>query len=50
MAALAQEGLMTNDSVSVALMRQMGLTSIATHDSDLMHISNMIAYQPDDIP
>jgi predicted nucleic acid-binding protein len=46
----AQEGLMTNDSVTVVLMHRMGLTSIATHDSDFERIPGIMTYQPEDIP
>src|SRR5215813_3022414 len=34
-----QEGLMTNDSVTVALMRKLGLTAIATADADFDNLS-----------
>jgi predicted nucleic acid-binding protein len=45
-----QEGLMTNDSVTVALMRKMGLTDVATFDADLDSVSQLRVYQPGDIP
>jgi predicted nucleic acid-binding protein len=45
-----QEGLMTNDSVTVALMRKTGLTDIATFDADLDSVSQLRVYQPGDIP
>jgi predicted nucleic acid-binding protein len=45
-----EAGLMTNDSVTVALMRQMGLTAIATYDADLDSIAGLRVYQPGDIP
>lgn len=45
-----QEGLMTNDSVTVALMRKMGLTDVATADADFNNISHIRVYQPGDIP
>jgi predicted nucleic acid-binding protein len=45
-----QHGLMTNDSVTVALMRKRNLTNIATHDSDLKHIPGLTVYRPQDIP
>jgi predicted nucleic acid-binding protein len=41
---------MTNDSVTAALMRQMGLTDIATADADLDNVSHLSVYQPGDIP
>jgi predicted nucleic acid-binding protein len=49
-AVRAQEGLMTNTSVTVALMRKMGLTDVATFDADLDHVSHLRVYQPGDIP
>jgi predicted nucleic acid-binding protein len=45
-----QEGLMTNDSVTVALMRKLGLTAIATADTDFDNLSALRVYQPGDIP
>jgi predicted nucleic acid-binding protein len=44
-----QAGLMSNDSVTVALMRQMGLTAIATVDADFNNVSGLHVYQPEDI-
>jgi predicted nucleic acid-binding protein len=49
-AVRTQHGLMTNDSITVALMRKLGLTAIATHDSDLLHVPGLTSYQPQDIP
>ena len=45
-----QEGLMTNDSVTVALMRKTGLIDIATADADFDRVSHIRVYQPGDIP
>jgi predicted nucleic acid-binding protein len=45
-----QEGLMTNDSVTVALMRKMELLNIATADADFDNVSHIRLYQPGDIP
>jgi len=45
-----EAGLMTNDSVTVALMRQIGLTAIATYDADLHNLAGLRVYQPGDIP
>ena len=45
-----QDGLMTNDSVTVALMRKLGLTAIATADADFDNLSALRVYQPGDIP
>jgi len=44
-----QAGLMSNDSVTVALMRQLGLTVIATADADFNNVSGLRVYQPEDI-
>ena len=44
-----QEGLMTNDSVTVALMRKRGLTAIATAGADFDNVSHISVYQPEDI-
>jgi len=48
-AVRTQHGLLTNDSVSVAVIRKLRLTHIATHDSDLLNIPGLTAYQPQDI-
>jgi predicted nucleic acid-binding protein len=45
-----QEGLMTNDSVTVALIRKLGLRAIATADADFDNLSVLRVYQPGDIP
>jgi predicted nucleic acid-binding protein len=44
-----QEGLMTNDSVTVALMQQLDLNAIATADADFNDMSGLHVYQPEDI-
>jgi predicted nucleic acid-binding protein len=44
-----QEGLMTNDSVTVALMRQLDLSAIATADDDFNNVASFRVYQPEDI-
>jgi predicted nucleic acid-binding protein len=49
-AICVQEGLMTNDSVTVALMRKMELTDVATADADFNSVSYIRVYQPGDIP
>ena len=49
-AVRVKDGLMTNDSVTVAMMQELGLTQIATHDSDLQRVSNLEVYQPGDVP
>jgi predicted nucleic acid-binding protein len=45
-----QEGLMTNDSVTVAFMRKMGVTDVATADADFNNALHIRVYQPRDIP
>jgi predicted nucleic acid-binding protein len=49
-AVLVQEGLLTNDSITVALMGRLGLTAVATYDADLERVGNLGVYQPGDIP
>jgi predicted nucleic acid-binding protein len=44
-----QEGLMTNDSVTVALMRTLGVTDVATADADFNNVSDIRVYQPGDM-
>ena len=41
-----QEGLMTNDSVTVALVRKIGLRDIATADAAFDNVSHSRVYQP----
>ncbi len=45
----SQYGLLTNDSVLVAMMHKMTVTRIVTHDSDLQDIPDLTFYQPQDI-
>ena len=45
-----QEGLLTNDSVTVAFMHKMGLSDIATADADFDNVSHLRVYQLGDIP
>jgi predicted nucleic acid-binding protein len=49
-AVCVQEGLLTNDSITVALMRRLGLTAVTTYDADLERAGNLRVYQPSDIP
>jgi predicted nucleic acid-binding protein len=49
-AVRVQEGLLTNDSITVALMRRLGLTAVATYDADFERIGSLRGYQPGDIP
>jgi predicted nucleic acid-binding protein len=44
-----KDELMTNDSVTVALMHQLGLNAIATADADFTNVSGIRVYQPEDI-
>ena len=43
-------GLMTNDSITAALMIRHGLTNLATLDSDLQRVPGIALYQPTDVP
>jgi predicted nucleic acid-binding protein len=45
----AQYGILTNDSVSVAVMRKLGLTHLVSHDSDLRNLAELVVYQPGDL-
>jgi predicted nucleic acid-binding protein len=49
-AVRVQEGLLTNDSITVALMRRLGLIAVATYDADLERVGGLRVYQPSDIP
>jgi predicted nucleic acid-binding protein len=49
-AVRVEEGLLTNDSITVALMRGLGLTAVATYDADLEGVRGLRVYQPSDIP
>ena len=49
-AVRVQEGLLTNDSITVALMRRLGVTAVATYDADLERVGSLRVYQPSDIP
>ena len=41
-------GLMVNDSISVALMVQRGITSIASQDKDFLNVAGFQVYSADD--
>lgn len=43
-------GMMTNDSVTAAMMSSYGITNIASLDSDLQRAPGVILYQPTDVP
>lgn len=43
------EGLLTNDSLVVAFMRNLGLTKLATTDSDFERVSGLEVYKPADL-
>jgi len=43
-------GLLTNDSMIVACMRQQGISAIATCDSDFEQVSGISVFRPDDLP
>lgn len=44
------DGLLTNDSLIVAAMRDYGLTSLASTDRDFDHVSGLTVYMPSDLP
>jgi predicted nucleic acid-binding protein len=43
------EGLLTNDSFVVALMREQGLTRLATANGDFDRVGGMTIYKPTDL-
>lgn len=49
-AVRVQEGLLTNDSITVALMGRLGLTAVATYDADFERVGSLRVYRPADIP
>lgn len=42
-------GLLTNDSMIVACMREYGIRALATNDADFEHVTGITIYKPDDI-
>ena len=48
-AVRVQEGLLTNDSITVARMRRLGLTAVATSAADFERVGSLRVYQPADI-
>jgi uncharacterized protein len=43
-------GLLTNDSMIVACMRDFGVQALATNDGDFERVDGITVYKPDDIP
>lgn len=43
-------GMMTNDSVTAAIMSSYGITKVASLDSDLRRLPGISLYQPTDVP
>jgi predicted nucleic acid-binding protein len=43
------EGLLTNDSIVVAFMREQGLTQLATADGNFDRVGSMAIYKPTDL-
>lgn len=43
-------GLMTNDSVTAAMMSSYGIKKVASLDSDLRRVTSLTLYQPSDVP
>jgi predicted nucleic acid-binding protein len=46
----AQHGLLTNDSVIVAAMRDYGISALASADADFDRVSDVTRYRPSDLP
>jgi predicted nucleic acid-binding protein len=45
-AVSTQEGLLSNDALAVALMREMNLVHLASHDSDFDRVPGLVRYSP----
>jgi predicted nucleic acid-binding protein len=45
-----QFGLLTNDSLNLAVAKRLGLTEIVTADSDFAAVNGFVVYGPDDLP
>jgi len=45
-----QHGLLTNDALNLAVSRRLGISEIATADSDFDEIEGWFVYRPDDLP
>jgi predicted nucleic acid-binding protein len=45
-----QFGLLTNDSLNLAVAKRLGLTEIATADADFTAAQGFVVYSPDDLP
>ena len=43
-------GMMTNDSLNLAVMSRLGIRQLATCDTTFDHLSELTIYQPKDIP
>jgi predicted nucleic acid-binding protein len=43
-------GLLTNDSIIVAAMREYGITNIATHDALFDTVAGITVFSPTDLP
>jgi predicted nucleic acid-binding protein len=44
-----QYGLLTNDSILVAVMKELGLTRLATLDKDFDRVKELRVYKPTDV-
>ncbi len=44
-----QHGLLTNDSLNLAIARRLGIQGIATADRNFDHVQGIIVYKPNDI-
>lgn len=48
--AIRGAGLLTNDSLLVAAMREHGLSYLASNDSDFERVSGITFFKPIDLP
>jgi predicted nucleic acid-binding protein len=49
-ALCAQEGLLTNDALLVAVTQALGLTDLASNDPDLIRLPGLTLWQPQAVP
>jgi predicted nucleic acid-binding protein len=45
-----QHGLLTNDSLNLAVAKRLGIQGIVTADANFDHVQGLIVYKPSDLP
>ncbi len=43
-------GLLTNDSLNLAVAKRLGLTEFVTADAEFANVAGLVVYRPDDLP